>query len=106
MTIADLDINKVYTYADYYKWKFDERVELIKGRIFKMSPAPTSAHQVVSRELSGLLWLFLKGKQCQVFSAPFDVRIPKRSKPILKMVEGVGFEPTYVYTGRFTVCCL
>ena len=80
MTIADLDINKVYTYADYYKWKFDERVELIKGRIFKMSPAPTSAHQVVSRELSGLLWLFLKGKQCQVFSAPFDVRIPKRSK--------------------------
>ncbi len=80
MKLADLDINKVYTYADYYKWKFEERIELIKGRIFKMSPAPTSAHQVISREVSGLLWQFLRGKSCQFFSAPFDVRIPRRSR--------------------------
>ena len=37
-----------YTYADYLEWKFEERVELIKGRIFKMSPAPT---QSISRFL-------------------------------------------------------
>ncbi len=24
-----------YTYADYLEWKFEERVELIKGRILK-----------------------------------------------------------------------
>ena len=80
MKLADLDINKVYTYADYYKWRFEERIELIKGHIFKMSPAPTSAHQVISREVSGLLWQFLKGKPCQFFSAPFDVRIPRKSR--------------------------
>jgi len=80
MEFANLDLNKVYSYADYYKWKFEERVELIKGRIYKMSPAPTSAHQVIAREISGELWQFLKGKTCQVFFAPFDVRIPRKSK--------------------------
>ena len=37
MQFADLDINKIYSYADYFKWKFEERVELIKGRIFKIN---------------------------------------------------------------------
>jgi len=36
MQLSDLDINKTYTYADYLKWTFDERLELIKGKIFKM----------------------------------------------------------------------
>jgi Uma2 family endonuclease len=80
MEFADLDLNKLYSYTDYYKWKFEERVELIKGRIFKMSPAPTSAHQAILREISGELWQFLKGKTCQVFFAPFDVRFPPKSE--------------------------
>jgi Uma2 family endonuclease len=80
MTFADLDINKTYTYADYLKWKFEERVELIKGKIFKMSPAPNLIHQRISGELYGQLWSFLKGKPCRVFSAPFDVRLPRKSK--------------------------
>lgn len=80
MTLADLDVNKVYTYADYFKWHFEERVELIKGRIFKMSPAPNRVHQTLSAEISGQLWSFLKRQKCQVFSAPFDVRLPRKSK--------------------------
>lgn len=28
--IKDIDLSKTYTYADYLKWTFDERVELIK----------------------------------------------------------------------------
>ena len=90
MQLSDLDIDGFYSYADYYKWKLEERIELIKGRIFKMSPATTSAHQVISREISGELWLFLKGKSCQVFSAPFDVRIPRKSiedKDIITVVQ-------------------
>jgi len=47
-----------YTYADYLEWKFEERVELIKGRIFKMSPAPTPKHQQVSIGLSAELYNF------------------------------------------------
>jgi hypothetical protein len=33
------DLKKRYTYKDYLTWKFDGIVELIKGKIFKMSPA-------------------------------------------------------------------
>ena len=80
MKLADLDVNKLYTYADYFKWQFEERVELIKGKLFKMSPAPNSLHQRLSGELHGYLWTFLRGKKCRVYSAPFDVRLPRKSK--------------------------
>ncbi|MCR8558088.1 Uma2 family endonuclease [Mucilaginibacter sp. BJC16-A38] len=79
MQLSDLDINKTYTYADYLKWTFDERLELIKGKIFKMSPAPGSVHQIISAAVSNELYNYLKGKPCKVFSAPFDVRLIRRS---------------------------
>lgn len=75
--INQLDIaNGFYTYADYLLWKFEERLELIKGKIFRMSPAPAIAHQRVSRKLSGELYHFFKGKTCELFTAPFDVVLP------------------------------
>lgn len=80
MLLADLDMNKTYTYADYFKWKFEERVELIRGRIFKMSPAPSRRHQKISILVVTTLSNFLQGKKCEVYSAPFDVRLPRRSK--------------------------
>ncbi len=43
----ELDASLTYSYASYLKWLFPERVELIAGKIFKMSPAPSSFHQVV-----------------------------------------------------------
>ena len=51
--IDQLDPNGSYTYADYLTWKFNERVELFKGRIFKMSPAPNRFHQEISINLNG-----------------------------------------------------
>ncbi len=79
MTFADLDLNKTYTYADYFKWKFEERVELIKGKLFKMSPAPGNLHQQLSGDIYGHIWSFLRGSKCRVYSAPFDVRLPRKS---------------------------
>lgn len=79
MKLAELDINKLYTYADYLKWRFDERVELIRGKIFPMS-APNTRHQVLAMELSGSLWSFLQHKPCSVFAAPFDVRLTRKNK--------------------------
>ncbi|HMT68519.1 MAG TPA: Uma2 family endonuclease [Saprospiraceae bacterium] len=73
--INQLDLKKTYSYADYLLWKFEERVELIKGKILKMSPAPTTKHQKTSSQLHGLLWTFIKNK-CAVYAAPFDVRLP------------------------------
>jgi len=76
--ITLLEPEAVYSYADYLKWTFEERVELIKGRLFPMSPAPSRVHQEVSTNLLGFLWAFLKNKNCKVYAAPFDVRFPKK----------------------------
>lgn len=74
--IDDLDLNKHYTYADYLTWNFWERVELIKGRLFKMSPAPNTYHQDILGKLFNPIFTFFNSGNCKVFPAPFDVRIP------------------------------
>lgn len=78
--IKELDLSKKYSYADYLTWQFKERVELIKGRIFKMSPAPNLKHQRISGDVFYEFKSFVKSKKCQVFHAPFDVRLPVSSK--------------------------
>jgi len=80
MQLSDLDLSKTYSYADYLQWKFEERIELIKGRIFKMSPAPSSSHQEISGNIYFAFKLYLLKKPCKVFAAPFDVRLPHQSK--------------------------
>lgn len=84
--IDQLDLNGTYTYADYLLWRIDERLELIKGKIFKMSPAPSLVHQRISTQLQGTLFNYLKGSSCDLFSAPFDVRLynDKKSKLAFK----------------------
>jgi Uma2 family endonuclease len=78
--INDLDLNGTYTYADYLTWRFEQSVELIKGKIFKMSPAPSSRHQDVSTQLQGRLFIYLQNKSCKLYSAPFDVRLLDKKK--------------------------
>ncbi|MCB0571057.1 MAG: Uma2 family endonuclease [Phaeodactylibacter sp.] len=74
--INKLDLSKRYTYADYLTWQFDEMVELIGGKIFRMSPAPGTSHQRLSGNLFRLIANHLLGQPCQAFAAPFDVRLP------------------------------
>ena len=69
-----------YSYADYLTWTMDEMVELIKGRIFKMNAAPKRIHQKISGFLFYKLFGHLIGKTCEVYEAPFDVRLPVKSK--------------------------
>ena len=74
--IDQLDFSKTYTYADYLLWQFSERVELIKGFIRKMSPAPSMIHQTVSSNLNGIFYNNFKQSNCRFYAAPFDVRLP------------------------------
>lgn len=78
-TISSLDLSKTYSYADYLNWNFRERIELLVGKVFKMSPAPGTVHQKVSGKLHFTLFGYFENKPCEVFSAPFDVRLPKKS---------------------------
>ncbi|WP_194976124.1 Uma2 family endonuclease [Aquiflexum lacus] len=71
----------LYTYADYLTWDIDHMVELIKGKVFRQAAAaPRRIHQEISIRISSQLFALLKGKGCKVFSAPFDVRLPAKSK--------------------------
>lgn len=78
--IDQLDLSKQYSYADYLKWQFQERVELIKGYIFKMSPAPARKHQVISRYFISQMVKYFDTHPCEWYHAPFDVRLPRKAE--------------------------
>lgn len=63
-----------FTYKDYCGWS-EERWELIDGKAFKMTPAPSKNHQDTLRELFLKIGNFLIGKPCVLYSSPFDVRL-------------------------------
>ncbi|WP_454998334.1 Uma2 family endonuclease [Capnocytophaga granulosa] len=93
-SINQLDLSQdIYTYADYLLWQFKQRVEILKGRIFKMAGANIN-HQKISRNLTTELYPFFKSKQCQLFYAPFDVVLPNRE----------GKENTVVQPDLCVVC--
>ena len=71
--------NSVFTYTDYSRWPNDERWELINGEAYAMA-GPSRIHQTVVGELFVQISLFLRGKPCRPFIAPFDVRLPDRQE--------------------------
>ena len=93
--IDQLDlVNGIYTYADYLMWKIKDRVEILKGKIFKMSPVPAISHQSISFNLSGLLFMYFYNKPCKVFASPFDVVLKNKN----------GKEDTVVQPDLCIVC--
>lgn len=78
-TVSDIDFSGSYSYAHYLNWHIKERFELIKGKIYKVT-APSTKHQRFTGRIFLELGNFLKGKKCEVFIAPFDVRFPYKSK--------------------------
>lgn len=66
-----------FTYGDYCRWPDDERWELIDGQPFSMCPAPTRRHQKLLVEMLRQVADQLQGRECEVYVAPFDVRLPE-----------------------------
>ena len=81
--LSQLDLNQTYSYADYLTWQLNDAIELIKGKIMLMSPAPNVKHQSVSMNLTRPLAMFFNHKKCRLFAAPFDVRLYDRKKSLL-----------------------
>ncbi|OAS21401.1 hypothetical protein A8708_31545 [Paenibacillus oryzisoli] len=69
--VSNPDEKKFHTYQDWLTW--DGAWELINGKSYNMSPAPTSLHQYIVGELYYALRTFLQNRNCFVFVAPFDV---------------------------------
>lgn len=93
--ISQLDPNGIYTYADYLRWRFEECIEL---KIFKISPAPSARHQKVSRKI--MRYLFNKANPCQLYPAPFDVRLLDKRKA--SRADGEAY--TMVQTDISVIC--
>ncbi|MDI3547573.1 MAG: hypothetical protein PWR10_1225 [Halanaerobiales bacterium] len=66
-----------FTYRDYLTWPDEERWELIDGIAYDMTPAPSRNHQRLSAALTSKLYNYLEDKDCEVYAAPFDVRMPR-----------------------------
>lgn len=66
------------TFADVLAWPEDERAELIAGVPVNMAP-PSRAHQKIVVELTRQLANYLEGKRCEVYAAPFAVRLFERA---------------------------
>ncbi len=70
------------TYGDYRQWTDDGRWEIIEGIVYDMSPSPSTKHQTVLRELLFQIASFLPDdSNCEVFIAPFDIRLPEADEP-------------------------
>jgi Uma2 family endonuclease len=68
-----------FTYSDYSSWPEDERWELIDGEAYAMN-APLRIHQKVVSELGRQIGNYLQGKPCEVYVAPFDIRLPRQNE--------------------------
>lgn len=79
--LAAADRHQRFTYADVLRWPQDERWELHDGTPQAMSPAPSTAHQRFAGELHRQIANHLVGHPCEVFMAPFDVRLAPPGTP-------------------------
>ena len=98
--LSQLDPDKSYTYADYLTWRFEEFVELIRGKVLRRMAGARQRHQSYSVNITTLVRSFLRGKGCKVFTAPFDVRLTRGTG------EGDAQFRTVVQPDIFVVCDL
>lgn len=67
---------EIMTLDQYEALPDNRRAEVFDGVVYDMS-SPSQLHQALSMELSNILYNYIKNKKgaCQVFSAPFDVKL-------------------------------
>ncbi|ARN78093.1 hypothetical protein BST97_08825 [Nonlabens spongiae] len=75
--IKDLDLNKRYSYADYKKWTFEERLELFDGRVHLCDKTTYRIHQKVTGNVFANLFNQSIIRQCEIYMLPFDVVLSK-----------------------------
>ena len=76
---------QVYTEADYYALPEDVRAELIDGQIYYQA-APSRAHQKILGKLYQTIanHIDAKGGPCEVYPAPFAVKLKEGRKTIVE----------------------
>jgi len=75
-SLSQLNPQDTYSHLDYLSWTFPDRVELILGKIFPMSPAANVRHQQCSAVMMYKFMQYFEGKPCITLQAPIDVFFP------------------------------
>jgi len=70
--MEELSSNQHYTAEDFVSWGEGIPCELIHGTVVTMAGA-TESHQDVVLEIATQLKVYLRGKQCKAYVAPYDV---------------------------------
>jgi Uma2 family endonuclease len=99
MSPAPAQRKERFTWDDYQTWPDDERWEIIGGEAFAMSPAPATRHQLLSARLVSALDAFLRGRKCQVYAAPVDLKLSDEDivqPDILVVCEPEKVKPTHI----------
>lgn len=68
---------QLHTYGEYLAWPEEQRYELIEGVAYAMTPAPARIHQAMLGEIFRQIANALNESNCEVYIAPFDVRLPE-----------------------------
>jgi Uma2 family endonuclease len=76
---------KIYTYKDYLTYDEGERIEIIDGQIYNMSPAPSRVHQEIISALVFELINYIKSNNgsCKVYPAHFDVILKNEDEDLI-----------------------
>ncbi|QQK76151.1 Uma2 family endonuclease [Salicibibacter cibarius] len=68
----------------------DRILEYVDGIVF-MSPSPSTRHQQISSRLQAKLFNFLEGGNCEVFSAPYDIKLHRDELADMKTISKLTF---------------
>lgn len=79
MPSAAIQPEQKYTFADYRQWPENERWELLEGVPYAMA-TPQRIHQKIVFEMGVQVGVFLRGKNCDAYPAPFSVRLPRKDE--------------------------
>lgn len=76
---------EIITLEQYEAFPEEKRAEVFDGIVYDMA-SPSQIHQTLSMELSNILYNYIKSKKesCQVFSAPFDVKLSDQPLTIVQ----------------------
>jgi Uma2 family endonuclease len=77
--MPEANSERLWTYKDYLGWVEDKRWELIEGKAYNMTPAPSWRHQQVVGELFFQIRSALEGHPCKIVASPIDVRLAEPS---------------------------
>lgn len=76
---------KLYTEADYYALPKESRAELIDGKFYYQA-APSRIHQKILNAINNTIFNYIreKGGLCEVYPAPFAVKLREDWKTIVE----------------------